>query len=171
MRNGFAPTPPHALRMARWLWLTAAIVALDRLTKILAEQWLIPRQPVPILPLLDFTLLYNEGAAFSLLAQAGGWQRWLFVGFAVVAVLVLTAWLLHLPRGERLHAAALALIIGGAAGNLIDRIVTGRVIDFIDFYLGDWEWPAFSVADSAITIGVTLLLIATLREPRIKKSV
>ena len=149
--------------MARWLWLSLLIVILDQATKWLAEALLLPFQPVPLMPLLNLTLMYNEGAAFSFLANAGGWQRWLFAGFALVMTLALTFWLLRLDKGERATAAALSLVIGGAIGNLIDRVQTGRVVDFIDFYVGTWHWPAFNVADSAISIGIVFLLITSFR--------
>jgi signal peptidase II len=149
--------------MARWLWLSLLIVILDQATKWLAEALLIPFHPVPLMPLLNLTLMYNEGAAFSFLANAGGWQRWLFAGFALVMTTVLAFWLLRLEKGDRTTAATLSLIIGGAIGNLIDRVRTGRVVDFIDFYVGTWHWPAFNVADSAISIGIVFLLITSFR--------
>ena len=149
--------------MARWLWLSLLIVILDQATKWLAEALLVPFQPVPLMPLLNLTLMYNEGAAFSFLANAGGWQRWLFAGFALVMTAVLTVWLLRLDKGDRVTAVTLSLIIGGAIGNLIDRVQTGRVVDFIDFYVGSWHWPAFNVADSAISIGIVFLLITSFR--------
>ena len=149
--------------MARWLWLSLLIVILDQATKWLAEGLLLPFQPVPLMPLLNLTLMYNEGAAFSFLANAGGWQRWLFAGFALVMTLALTLWLLRLDKGERATAAALSLVIGGAIGNLIDRVQRGRVVDFIDFYVGTWHWPAFNVADSAISLGIVFLLVTSFR--------
>ena len=149
--------------MARWLWLSLLIVILDQATKWLAEALLLPFQPVPLMPLLNFTLMYNEGAAFSFLANAGGWQRWLFAGFALVMTLALILWLMRLNKGERATAAALSLVIGGAIGNLIDRVQTGRVVDFIDFYVGTWHWPAFNVADSAISLGIVFLLVTSFR--------
>ena len=157
-------TPTQTMnRRANWLWLTAAVIALDQLTKWLAERLLPLHEPVALMPMLNLTLMHNEGAAFSLLADAGGWQRWLFAAFALLVTIVLVVWLLRLDARERMTAAALALLIGGAVGNLIDRLRTGRVVDFIDVYYGDWHWPAFNIADSAITIGVALLLIETLR--------
>jgi signal peptidase II len=115
---------------------------------------------MPLVPTLNLTLMYNEGAAFSFLANAGGWQRWLFAAFALGMTAVLVIWLLRLKSDERILAAGLSLVAGGAVGNLIDRVLTGRVVDFIDFYVGNWHWPAFNVADSAITIGVALLLLS-----------
>lgn len=155
--------------MARWLWLAVLVVLLDQVTKWVAVSGLEPYSAVPVVPLLNLTLMYNEGAAFSLLAGAGGWQRWFFAGFAIVMVVVLTIWLLRLQSGERLMAVALALVIGGAAGNLIDRLAIGRVIDFIDFYVGNWHWPAFNVADSAISVGVAFLLFSSLRDNRTER--
>jgi signal peptidase II len=152
--------------MARWLWLSVLVVVLDQATKWLAEGMLYPYRPVPLMPFLNFTLMFNDGAAFSFLSGAGGWQRWLFAGFALSMSAVLLVWLLRLSSHERPMAAGLSLVIGGAVGNLIDRMVTGRVVDFIDFFVGDWHWPAFNVADSAITLGVALLLLSSLREGR-----
>ena len=149
--------------MAPWLLVTVLIVALDQGSKWLAEAVLAPYDSVALVPGLNLTLMYNEGAAFSFLADAGGWQRWLFAGFALVMTVVLVVWLLRLDSRERVMAAALALVAGGAVGNLIDRVATGRVVDFIDVYVMDWHWPAFNVADSAITVGVALLLLMSFR--------
>lgn len=149
--------------MARWLWLSLLVVVLDQATKWVAVGLLDPFRPVPQVPLLNFTLMYNEGAAFSFLSSAGGWQRWFFAAFALVMTVVLVVWLLRLKPHERLTAMALSLVAGGAIGNLIDRVLTGRVVDFIDFYVGDWHWPAFNIADTAITVGVVLLLLTSLR--------
>lgn len=155
---------------ARWLWLSALVVLLDQGTKWLAEALLVPHQPVAVLPLVNLTLMYNEGAAFSFLAGAGGWQRWFFVAIALLMTLVLALWLLRLAAGERLTAVALALVVGGAVGNLIDRVLTGRVVDFIDVSLPFIPlrmfnpWPAFNIADSAISIGVVLMLVLAFRK-------
>jgi signal peptidase II len=153
----------HNLAMARWLALSVLVVALDQWTKWLAESLLEPYRAVPVAPLLNMTLMYNEGAAFSFLAGAGGWQRWLFAAFALIMTAVLVIWLLRLRTEERAMAAGLSLVAGGAVGNLIDRVSTGRVVDFIDVYVADWHWPAFNVADSAITVGVCLLLLVSFR--------
>jgi signal peptidase II len=150
--------------MGRWLWLSGLVVALDQATKWMAEAALDPYVPVPLAPSFNLTLMYNEGAAFSFLAGAGGWQRWFFVGLAATVAVALAVWLVRLKSGERVTAAGIALVMGGALGNLIDRIATGRVVDFIDAYYAGWHWPAFNLADSAITLGVALLLLATLRE-------
>jgi signal peptidase II len=153
-------------RQTGWLWLSALVVALDQGTKWMAEAALDPYLPVPLVPSLNLTLMYNEGAAFSFLAGAGGWQRWFFAGLATLVTIALGVWLHRLKATERMSAIGIALVMGGAVGNLIDRILTGRVVDFIDVYYADWHWPAFNLADSAITLGVALLLVATLREGR-----
>jgi signal peptidase II len=103
--------------------------------------------------------VHNTGAAFSFLSDAGGWQRWLFAGLAVGMSVVISVWLTRLKENETLIAVALSLILGGAIGNLIDRLAYGYVIDFLDVYYETWHWPAFNIADSAITVGVVLMLI------------
>ena len=147
-------------RFARfWLLLSGAVIVLDQWSKWLAETSLIPYQPVPVMPLFNFTLAYNTGAAFSFLSDAGGWQRWFFISLTVVVVAVLFNWLWRMRAEERLHAASISLILGGAIGNLIDRVWLGHVIDFLDVYYGSHHWPIFNIADSAITVGVVLLII------------
>lgn len=144
--------------MLRWLLLSLLVIVLDQVSKQLAEAMMLVYETVPVMPFFSLTLVYNEGAAFSFLSDQGGWQRWLFVALAMAISLVLVGWLARL-RDERLLAISLALVIGGAVGNLIDRLLFGHVIDFLDFYYGSWHWPAFNIADSAITIGVLLLLL------------
>ena len=154
--------------MKHWLWLSLVVVLLDQVTKWLVMGTLQPFEVVELVPNLNLTLAFNTGAAFSFLAEAGGWQRWFFAVVALVITGVLAAWLLRLRPHERAMAVALALIIGGALGNVIDRVLLGHVIDFIQVYL-PWiplamfnPWPAFNVADSAISIGVVVLLLDTL---------
>ncbi|MGB7452200.1 MAG: signal peptidase II [Lysobacterales bacterium] len=142
-----------------WLLVSALIVVLDLWTKDIATQSLTLYRPVELTSWLNMTLAHNYGAAFSFLNDAGGWQRWLFTGLASVVTVVLIVWLFRLPAREKLTAAALGLIIGGAVGNLVDRVNHGYVVDFIDVYYRDWHWPAFNLADSAITCGVILLLV------------
>ena len=142
-----------------WLLMAVVIVVLDLWTKGLATKSLSLYRPVELTSWLNMTLAHNYGAAFSFLSEAGGWQRWVLSGLASVVTLVLVVWLLRLPAEEKLTAAGLGLIIGGAIGNLIDRINHGYVVDFIDVYYRDWHWPAFNLADSAITGGVILLLL------------
>jgi len=158
--------------MKHWLWLSLAVVLLDQTSKWVVLATIEPYQIIQLVPNLNLTLMFNTGAAFSFLSDAGGWQRWLFAGFALFVILVLAAWLLRLGRGERVLAAALALIVGGALGNLIDRVLLGHVVDFIQVYLPFIPlamfnpWPAFNIADSAISVGVVLLLFETLRSGR-----
>jgi len=153
-----------------WLLVSALIVALDLWTKAIASESLVLYRPVELTSWLNLTLAHNYGAAFSFLSDAGGWQRWFFTVLAVVVTGVLIVWLLRLKPAEKLIAAGLALIIGGAIGNLSDRIRHGYVVDFIDVYYRDWHWPAFNLADSAITCGVILLLLDGLILSAIKKS-
>ncbi len=148
--------------MVRWLWLSALVVVLDQLSKQLAEQSLTLYQPLPVLPFFNLTLMYNTGAAFSFLAGAGGWQRWFFLGLSLLVSIVLVVWIARLKRVDGLIASALALILGGAVGNMIDRALLGHVIDFIQVYYELWYFPAFNLADSAITIGAVLLIMDSL---------
>lgn len=153
--------PYGILDRTRWRWLgvSGLVILVDQLSKFAAERWLTPYEPLALLPSVNLTLLYNPGAAFSFLAGAGGWQRWLFVVLAVVVSAALLVWLWRLRPGERLLGLALSLVLGGAVGNLVDRLWYGHVVDFIDLYWRDWHWPAFNVADSAITVGAVLLLV------------
>ena len=151
--------PMRFHRYLMWLTLAAILVLLDFWTKHLASQNLTLYRPVEITGWLNLTLAHNEGAAFSFLAGAGGWQRWFFSAVAVIISLVLMIWLWRLPNRSRLLPVAISLVLGGAIGNLIDRIRYGYVVDFIDVHYGGWHWPAFNVADSVIVIGVILLLV------------
>ena len=149
----------RALPRACWWYLLAALVILlDQWTKVLAEDLLRYGEPRVVTGFFNFTLLYNKGAAFSMLSDAGGWQHWLFSVIAAVVSVVLAVWLYRLPRTARLEPFALALVLGGAIGNLIDRVLYGHVIDFLDFHYAGWHWPAFNVADSAIVCGAGLLI-------------
>jgi len=142
-----------------WLLLSALVILLDWETKQWASESLELYRPQEVFSWLNMTLAHNYGAAFSFLNNAGGWQRWLFSGLASVVSVVLLVWLIRLPRSQWLTGLSLALIIGGAVGNLIDRIQLGYVVDFVDVYYQGWHYPAFNVADSAITVGVVLLLL------------
>ncbi len=148
-----------------WLALAAVVVVLDQSTKALASRFLELHQPLPVLPFLNLTLVHNPGAAFSLLSDAGGWQRWFFTGVALIVSAVIVWWLRRLPREEKWQGTALALVLGGALGNVWDRLQLGYVVDFIDVYYRDWHWPAFNVADSAITVGAVLLIADSFRRP------
>lgn len=145
--------------MLRLLWLSALVLLLDQVTKF----WVMARfdeyEVLTVWPVFNLTLVYNTGAAFSFLSDAGGWQRGFFITVGVVVSLAMVIWLRQLGREERLTAYGLALVIGGAAGNLVDRVWLGKVVDFLQWHWRDWYWPSFNLADSAITLGVVLLLI------------
>ena len=163
--------------MLKWLWLSGLIVVLDQITKVLAQAQLMPYQPLPISAWFNLTLMYNTGAAFSFLANAGGWQRWLLLGLALVVSIVLLVLLARMRSGQRWLAVALALVLGGAVGNIIDRLLYGHVIDFIDLYhsaFSGWlgfspngHWPAFNIADASIFCGAVLLLLDSFRSREI----
>ena len=148
--------------MARWLVLSALIVVADQLTKYVAVQSLAAGKIVTVTPFFNLVLVYNSGAAFSILSDAAGWQRGFFIAIAVVA----SAWIVYLLRKyphQHLFALALSLVLAGAVGNAIDRILFGAVIDFLDFHALGYHWPAFNVADSAITCGAALLIWDAIR--------
>lgn len=154
--------------MRKWLLLVVVIVVLDQWTKYLADTRLDYGHPVELLSWFNLYLAYNTGAAFNFLSEAGGWQRWFFGAVAVVAIVVLVAWLRRLDARDWPLSLSLSLILSGAIGNLIDRIWLGYVIDFIQWHYRDWYWPAFNLADSAITAGVTVLVLRTLFASRDK---
>jgi signal peptidase II len=151
------PEPLPATGWARWLWLSVAVIALDQLAKHAILAAFRPGDEKALLPVLSLVLTFNTGAAFSFLAGAAGWQRWLFTAVALVAC-GLMLWLLR-RGGSALLSAGLTLIVGGALGNLWDRVTLGRVVDFVLVHYGDWTFPAFNVADSAITIGAVALIV------------
>ena len=148
--------------MIKWLLLAALIVVADQLAKFGAVQHLAVNKVVAVTPFFNLVLTYNSGAAFSILSDAAGWQRGLFIAIALIA----SAWIVYLLRKyphQRLFALALSLVLAGAVGNVIDRILIGAVIDFLDFHALGYHWPAFNVADSAITCGAALLIWDALR--------
>ena len=149
--------------MLKYLWITLLVIVLDQVSKQLAEHYLVFHNPVPIIPLFNLTLSYNTGAAFSFLSEAGGWQRWFFIGLALLVSAVILFWLYKLTTQDKWVAIALSLVLGGAIGNVIDRVLFGHVIDFLHVYYQQWSWPIFNIADSAISIGVAILLIDSLR--------
>jgi signal peptidase II len=149
--------------MRRRLALAALVLALDQASKFAVLRSLEPYQQIPLLPGFNLTLVFNRGASFSLLADAGGWQRWLFAALAILASAAIVVLLRRTPPTDRCNGYGLALVLGGAIGNLIDRIWLGQVIDFLDLYYGTWHWPAFNLADSAITAGAALLLLGMTR--------
>ena len=148
--------------MLKYLWIAALVIVLDQITKSMASAMLAYYKPIAIMPLFNLTLMHNTGAAFSFLSNAGGWQRWFFTLVALGVSIFLLLWLKRLTRQEKLQAISLALILGGAIGNVIDRIRLGYVVDFLDFYYAAWHFPAFNIADSAITIGAALIIYDSL---------
>ncbi|WP_233864173.1 signal peptidase II [Paraburkholderia adhaesiva] len=151
--------------LAPWLGVALIVILVDQLTKIAITSVFRYGEGRAVTSFLNLVLVYNRGAAFSFLATAGGWQRWAFTALGIVAALVI-CYLLKRHAGQRMFCTALALILGGALGNVIDRLMYGHVIDFLDFHVGGWHWPAFNVADSAITIGAVLLVFDELRRVR-----
>ena len=147
----------------RWLWLAALVVVLDLGTKAMATATLNYGNPVPVMPMFNLTLLHNTGAAFSFLAGAAGWQRWFFITLALVVSVFLVRWLKQLKADETWSAIAIALILGGALGNVYDRVVHGYVVDFLHFYWNDYHFPAFNIADTAITIGAGMMILDIFR--------
>jgi signal peptidase II len=153
--------------MLIWLWLSALVIVVDQITKRIVDTTMQLYQSIELIPYFQLTYMRNQGAAFSFLSGAGGWQRWFFIALAVIASVLICFWLKKLNRSQRWEAIAWSLVLGGALGNLIDRILYGYVIDFLDVYIGDWHWPAFNVADSAITLGVAMLLLDSFKpQPR-----
>lgn len=145
--------------MLKWLWLTLLVLILDQTSKLWIDASLRLYESIKVIPFFNLTYVHNTGAAFSLLSEAGGWQRWFFAVLAIIISVVLTVWLARLEKNETWLAVALSLVLGGALGNLIDRLLYGYVIDFLDVYYKQWHWPAFNIADSAISIGVVMLLL------------
>jgi signal peptidase II len=149
---------------SNWLWLSFVVVLLDQTTKALVVGVVKMKPAVALLPILDIVYLENEGAAFSILAGASGWQRWFFIVLAIGVSIVLMSWLRRIRPGQVLLAIGLSLVLGGALGNVIDRVWHGFVVDFIYFHWQNWYFPAFNVADSAITVGAGCLLLDAFRE-------
>ena len=142
-----------------WLLLAVLVIALDQATKTLATDLLEYGRPVVVMPVLNWTLLHNTGAAFSFLSDAGGWQRWFFTAVSAGVSVLLTVWIFRLDARENLQKLSLSLILGGALGNLWDRVLLGYVVDFIQVHYKDSYFPAFNIADSAITVGAIMLLV------------
>jgi signal peptidase II len=148
--------------MRKWLLVAFAIIVLDHLTKWWVSASLEFQQFVPVLPFFSLVRVHNTGAAFSILADAGGWQRWFFITVGIIATVIIVRLLKHHAHEKRM-ALALALVLGGALGNVIDRVVLGYVVDFLYFHYRSFAWPAFNVADSAISVGAALLIWDSLR--------
>ena len=147
---------------SRWLAVSVAIVVADLATKMWVTRVFAPGEVLTVTPFFNLVLVHNTGAAFSFLAGAGGWQRWFFMAVSIV-VSIAIVWMLRRHHGDRLMATALALVLGGALGNLYDRVTLGQVVDFVQLHAAGYYWPAFNVADSAISVGVVLLVWDSLR--------
>ena len=150
--------------------LSLLIIGLDQATKLWIVDNLMLHQDINILPVFDITYAQNPGAAFSFLGDAGGWQRWLFTGIALVISALLSYWIVKTPSEQKLLLTAYSLILGGAIGNVIDRMAYGYVVDFLHFYYQNWHFPAFNVADIAISCGAALLILEAILEHK-KQSV
>jgi len=153
-----------------WLWVSLVVIVLDQVTKYAITRNLREFDEIVLLPVLSIVRLHNEGAAFSILDDASGWQRWFFTFLGIAVSIGILVWLRRLPaRGQGVLAAGLAFVLGGALGNVIDRVLWGHVIDFIRVHYGGWSFPAFNVADSAITVGAALIILDNVLEWRREK--
>ncbi len=171
----FTPSRTYIVNIMKWLWLSALTIVLDQLTKYIAEAELLLHRPVAMFPGFNFTLMYNKGAAFSFLSEAGGWQRIFFVILSTVISIFLFFWLKQITQDDKqkdnkLLQIAISLILGGAIGNLIDRVLTGEVVDFIQVYYATSYFPTFNIADSAITLGAGLLILDMFFEAKREKN-
>lgn len=146
----------------QWLWLSLLVLVLDYISKVYFSSTMQLGESIELLPVFNWTLAHNYGAAFSFLHDAGGWQRWLFGGIAIAVSVAIVWWLVTLKKGSTFLAIALALVLGGALGNLYDRIILGYVVDFIHVHYQGWHFPAFNIADCGITVGAIMLMIDTL---------
>ena len=153
--------------IGKWLGIAGLVIVLDHLSKWWVSSTLGFQETVPVLPFFSVVLIHNHGAAFSFLADAGGWQRWLFIGIGLVATVIIVR-LLRTHAHEPRMALALALVLGGALGNVIDRALLGYVVDFLYFHYRDFAWPAFNVADSAISVGAAILVWDSLFSKTVK---
>ncbi|MBL1278385.1 MAG: signal peptidase II [Ectothiorhodospiraceae bacterium] len=155
--------------MLKWLWLSAVVVVLDLGSKAIATHYLQLYQPIPVFPGFNWMLAHNAGAAFSFLSNESGWQRWFFSVIALAVSIGITLWIKKLNSSQTLLALGLSLVLGGAIGNLWDRVTLGYVVDFIDVYYQQSHWPAFNIADSAICVGAVLLVLDSFRGERDEK--
>jgi signal peptidase II len=145
--------------MRLWILVAILVIALDQLSKWWIRALFELYEAIPVFPGLQIIYVRNLGAAFSFLSSAGGWQRWFFIVLSVLASIAIVIWISRLSKQRRLEALGLSLVLGGAIGNLVDRVLLGYVVDFIDVYYQSWHWPVFNVADSAITVGVAIMII------------
>lgn len=155
--------------LLRWSWIPILVLILDQYTKNLATSELVRGVPKAIFPGLNFNLAFNCGGAWSLFADVGDWIIWFFLVVAVVVSIVITVWLYRLDAAEKLKGFSLALVLGGALGNLWDRVTVRCVVDFIQVYYDKWAWPTFNIADSAISVGAVLLIYVFYQEGKAEK--
>lgn len=148
----------------RWLWITFIVLGLDRLTKVFAQKYLIFQEPVHVMPSFNLMLSYNRGSAFSFLDQASGWQSYFFGGIAILVSAIILVLLKRMSASQKWVGVALTLVLGGALGNLWDRLSYGHVVDFIQWYAGNFYWPTFNIADSAVCVGAVMLVIDAVRK-------
>lgn len=158
MHNVSSTKPSLAHSGLRWLWLAAIFLVLDQVTKLYVAANFSLYESINVMPMFNLTYVHNEGAAFSFLSEAGGWQRWFFTIIAVTISGILLYWLRALHAHEKLMSIAYSLVLSGAIGNLIDRVSYGYVIDFLDIYYNNYHWPAFNIADAAICVGAVLII-------------
>ena len=162
----------NSMGMIHWLWLSLVVVILDQITKYSVVDQLYLYEQVTVIPsFFSLTLAYNSGAAFSFLSSQGGWQRWFLSIVAIIVSLFLVSWLRRMKQGEGWQACSMALILGGALGNLYDRMMHGYVVDFLLVYYKDWYFPSFNLADVAITLGAAMLVLDMFREQGGKDSI
>ncbi len=170
MNEGVADGKKGGIKVYRWLALTLLVLILDQISKQIVMQQMTFRQSIEVMPFFNFFYVHNYGAAFSFLSDQPGWQRW-FLSVTTTAIsLGILYWLSRLKASQKLLIIALTLVLGGALGNLYDRLMYGYVVDFIDWYVGSYHWPAFNIADAAICLGAVLLIIDTIVNPDEKKS-
>lgn len=147
----------------RWIWLAVVMLIADQVSKQMVVAMMDYRESIAVMPYFNLTYVHNPGAAFSFLADQGGWQRWFFTAIAFSVSIALVVWLAKTPKKDKFISIAFSLILSGAVGNLIDRFMFSYVIDFLDFYIGNNHWPAFNIADSAIFIGAAMMLIESFK--------
>jgi signal peptidase II len=164
-KSSFKPGSSASSGIWPWLGLAAILLIIDQFTKVLIVGFYHLGDATHVTSFFNVVRVHNSGAAFSFLAGAGGWQRWFFTAIGIVAAVVIV-WMLKSHAGQKLFAFAMACILGGAIGNVIDRVMYGYVVDFLDFYWGGWHFPAFNVADSAITVGAACLILDELLRVR-----
>lgn len=162
--NELKSSSKNSYKNLNWLWISVPIFILDQWSKYLAMTHLIALKVVPLFPFLNLCLSFNQGAAFSFLHNASGWQRWFFISISIFICFAILKWVCRLPKREKLTLFGLALIFSGALGNLWDRWILGYVIDFIQLHVSHWYFPTFNIADSAISIGATLVVFGMFKK-------